>query len=705
VALLCVSDTAFADPSSDRSLPALRNLLTSQPDGAYSIVASSIVGDEEGEIARMVGQWVAEGIDLVLTSGGTGFGTRDKTPEVRPRLLKAGQAKLTSLSTQAVAPLIDKPAPGLVTSMLLGSLQITPLAALSRPVAGVALSPRPDVNGAGTLIVTLPGSPKAATENLENLLRVLPHALELSGGARSRTTQVHQRLEKGEDGMAGVQDVLKEHGREHSHLHHHHHHHHHHHSHAAPRPRTLLSQDPSFAIASRQRHSPWPLISVRDALALIFEHTPSSPVQTLPVEPSLVGHVIADDVYSARDLPSAPSTNIDGYAVRCEAAFSFSPRAHSLTLPLDLAATDAAGVYKVVTTFPASPLPAGSVYRINTGAPLPPGMDACIMVEDTEVVSRDESGEETEVKLLAQMNKGENVRKEGSDVRTGEKVLEKGDVISNVGGELGTLAFIGKRSVPVYRRPTVAVLSTGNELVDLLDTTTRPTCSFSSILDSNRPTLLSVLQNLHYPTLDLGICTDSMEATKAALKKGKEEADVVITTGGTSMGVGDLLKPCIERELGGTVHFGRVAMKPGKPTTFATVPAHPFAPNQSPKLVFALPGNPASALVTFFLFVLPALRKMEGRRESEWELPRVPVTLTSTVALDPRAEYHRVHVRPTATGLKAFSTGGQRSSRAVSLAGANGLLELPAKTETDGERKEGDLVPCVLIGEMGSLLA
>ncbi|GAA5858727.1 hypothetical protein JCM1840_006533 [Sporobolomyces johnsonii] len=664
VALLCVSDTAFADPSSDRSLPALRNLLTSQPDGAYSIVASAIVGDEADEIARMVGQWVAEGINLVLTSGGTGFGTRDKTPE-------------------AVAPLIDKPAPGLVTSMLLGSLQITPLAALSRPVAGVALSPRSDVHGSGTLIVTLPGSPKAATENLEHLLRVLPHALELAGGARSRTTQVHQRLEKGEDGMAGVQDVLKEQGSGHSH-HQHHHHHHHDHAHAAPRPRTLLSQDPSIAVASRQRQSPWPLISARDALALIFEHTPISPIQTLSVEPSLVGHVLADDIYSARNIPSGPSTNIDGYAVR---------------------STDQPGVYKVVTTFPTSPLPAGAVYRINTGAPLPPGMDACIMVEDTEVVSRDENGEETEVKLLAQMDKGENVRNEGSDVRTGEKVLEKGDVISNVGGELGTLAFIGKRGAPIYRRPIVAVLSTGNELVDLQDTTSPQTGSFSSILDSNRPTLLSVLQNLHYPTLDLGICTDSMEATKTALKKGKEEADIIITTGGTSMGVGDLLKPCIERELGGTVHFGRVAMKPGKPTTFATLPAHPFAPNQSPKLVFALPGNPASALVTFYLFVLPALRKMEGRRESEWELPRVPVTLTSTVALDPRAEYHRVLVRPTATGLKAFSTGGQRSSRTVSLAGANGLLELPAKTEGDGERKEGDSVPCVMIGEMGSLLA
>jgi len=138
-----------------------------------------------------------------------------------------------------------------------------------------------------------------------------------------------------------------------------------------------------------------------------------------------------------------------------------------------------------------------------------------------------------------------------------------------------------------------------------------------------------------------------MAETKAALKKGTEEADIVITTGGTSMGVSDLLKPCIERELGGTVHFGRVAMKPGyasllfltsghvthttayrKPTTFATIPAHPFAPSRNRKLVFALPGNPASALVTFYLFVLPSLRKMEGRRQGEWELSRVPVTVS-----------------------------------------------------------------------------
>lgn len=153
-----------------------------------------------------------------------------------------------------------------------------------------------------------------------------------------------------------------------------------------------------------------------------------------------------------------------------------------------------------------------------------------------------------------------------------------------------------------------------------------------------------------------------------------------------------------------------------------------MAPNQSPRLVFALPGNPASALVTFYVFVLPALRKMDGRVEQDWELPRVPVVvsfelpsfvsarclsnrsrrarsnlqLSQSVPLDPRPEYHRVNVRPTSTGLTAFSTGGQRSSRTVSLAGANGLLELPALEKGGREEvPEGETVMCVLIGEMG----
>ncbi|GAA5888683.1 hypothetical protein JCM6882_009048 [Rhodosporidiobolus microsporus] len=676
VAILCVSDTVAADPSTDRTLPILRSTLSSD---TYTIKHEAFVPDEVDAIQAAVKGWVDEGVDLILTSGGTGFGTRDRTPE-------------------AVSSLITKPAPGLVTAMLLASLAATPLGALARPVAGVIPSPSASSSeGAGALIVTLPGSPKGAKENLEGLLRVLPHALELASGAKSRATGVHQRLEKGEDGMKGVGEAEKPRESQGGHSCGHDHHHHAHGGgggHHAPRPRTLLSQDPSTSIASRQRHSPYPLISVRDALALIFAHTPLSPIQTRPVDASLLGHVLAADVFSAVNIPQGPSTNIDGYAV--DSATSAKP-----------------GVYKVVTSFPTEKMPEGTIYRINTGAPLPPGTDACVMVEDTEVVSRDEAtGEEKEVRILAQVDKGENVRREGSDVKEGEKVLERGDVVTDVGGEIGTLAFINKRSVPVYRRPTVAVLSTGNELRDLQDTSassSSTSSNFSGIVDSNRPTLLSVLQSLHYPTIDLGICGDTMSDTTARLKKGAEQADVVITTGGTSMGVGDLLKPCIEREMGGTVWFGRVAMKPGKPTTFATLPAHPLAPSQDPTLVFALPGNPASALVTFFLFVLPALRKMEGRREGEWELPRVPVTLTSPVPLDPRAEYHRVFLRPSLQtgGLQAFSTGGQRSSRTVSLAGCNGLLELPAleKGADKTRMEEGERVQCVVVGEIGSAVA
>ncbi|GAA6032133.1 hypothetical protein JCM8097_007089 [Rhodosporidiobolus ruineniae] len=698
VALLVVSDSVSASPSSDRTLPILRSTLAAQGD-VYSITAERAVSDDPAEVRTAVEKLVEEGADLVLTSGGTGFGVRDNTPEV-------------------VSDLIDKPAPGLVTAMLLASLSATPLGALARPVAGVILSPSSSARseGAGTLVVTLPGSPKGAKENLEGLLRVLPHALELAGGARSRGTEVHQRLEKGEDGMDGVKGASSSssssavgekaaggsfsgHSCGHHHSHHHHGHPHGHGGgHHAPTPRTLLSLDPSTSIAARQRQSPWPLVSVREAMSAIFAHAPVMPVVTASVDEQLVGSVLASDVEAAVNIPQGPSTNIDGYAV--------------------LSTDSAPGVYKVCTSFPLSPLPSGTIYRINTGAPLPPGMDSCIMVEDTEVVARDEDGEEIEVRLLAQVEKGENVRKEGSDVRVGEKVLEKGDVVSAVGGELGTLAFINKRSVPVYRRPTVAVLSTGNELRDLQDTSSPSSSStsssnFSGIVDSNRPTLLSVLHALHYPTVDLGICGDSMADTVAALKRGKEQADLVITTGGTSMGVGDLLKPAIERECGGAVHFGRVAMKPGKPTTFATLPAHPLAPSRDPTLVFALPGNPASALVTFYLFVLPALRKMEGRREGEWELPRVPVTLTAPTPLDPRPEYHRVHLRPSRSSsspssasrglsLEAVSTGGQRSSRTVSLAGANGLLELPARTEGGKERLEkGETVEAVVVGEIG----
>ncbi|KAF8760229.1 Gamma-glutamyltranspeptidase [Rhizoctonia solani] len=371
------------------------------------------------------------------------------------------------------------------------------------------------------------------------------------------------------------------------------------------------------------------------------------------------------------ELPASPTTNVDGYAVK---------------VPYKK------GVFKVLT--PAtlklgSEVPTGSVYRINTGAPLPSGTNAVIMAEDTRVVHS------------SLLKKGKKGKKNG---RITSGILAAGDVVSGLGGEVGALAFVGRKQVQVYRKPVVALLSTGNELVDLQEQSSQIETSegWSGVVDTNRPSLKAALEGLGYEVIDMGIAHDkyvtfsdldltpqtdvySIDAHISALSDGISRADILVTTGGTSMGASDLLKPLLERNLKGVIHFGRVAMKPGKPTTFASVPA---TNGGRDKLVFGLPGNPASALVTFYLFVLPALRRLGDGPQKPQSFPAFQsrcVHERDRGASDPRPEFHRVHVRVTASGLKAFSTGGQRSSRVASLAGANGLVALPALVE-DGPK-------------------
>jgi gephyrin len=184
---------------------------------------------------------------------------------------------------------------------------------------------------------------------------------------------------------------------------------------------------------------------------------------------------------------------------------------------------------------------------------------------------------------------------------------------------------------------------------------------------------------------------------ETTLRDALRKVDVIVTTGGVSMGELDLLKPTIERSLGGTIHFGRVSMKPGKPTTFATIPVKDGSGNRVTKLIFSLPGNPASAVVTYHLFVLPSLHQASGI--SPAGLPRVKVILEDDVSMDPqRAEYHRVAVAAGQDGfMHASSTGGQRSSRIGSFKGANALLCLPAK---QGMLRKGEMVDALLMGKL-----
>lgn len=590
---------------------------------------------------------------------------------------------------------------------------------MARPVAGVRNK---------TLIITLPGSPKGATENLDAVVRLLPHACIQAAGANSRSLHAGgvKKLES-EAGIGGNQNPQHQNQQQNQHHHHHHHHDHGHgHGHKIPKAHTTPSErpqsnDPSAGPNRRYRSSPYPMLSVDEALRRINEQTPDPEVVEVPVTTSLIGYVLAEDVYAAESVPAYRASIVDGYAI-------IAPESST-------AGQSTKGVFPVASITHANvgghlePLLPGTIARITTGAPLPPNANAVVMVEDTTLASCTPDGkEEATVEILTEeVEPGENVREPGSDVTLGSKILAHGDLITPVGGEIGLLASTGTKTVKVFRKPRVGVLSTGDELVEHNDP--QPLTG-GQIRDSNRPSLISCLNSWGFETIDLGIARDTPaseleHALRDSLRgvgRASTSVDVIITTGGVSMGELDLLKPTIERSLGGTIHFGRVSMKPGKPTTFATIPFKPTGNDtqqeRQSKLIFSLPGNPASALVTLNLFVLPSLHKLTGLGHSSqapasqpWlapqlGLPRVAVVLTHDFPLDAkRPEYHRAVVTASRSDgrLYATSTGvkdaGQRSSKVGSLAKANALVVVRTGS---GVAAKGEIVEALLMGNVQS---
>ncbi|KAE8150613.1 molybdenum cofactor biosynthesis protein Gephyrin [Aspergillus avenaceus] len=694
VAVLIVSDTASQDPSTDRVSDTLTTVISTEGPNNWDRPVTKIVPDNVLEIQRAVRDWTdgPNWVNLVLVSGGTGFAVKDITPE-------------------AVSPLIHRHAPGLVHGMIAASLKVTPFAMMSRPVAGVRDK---------TLIITLPGSPKGAKENLEAVIKLLPHACMQAAGANSRALHAGgvKKLEAEAGVSSGNQHSTKK--ADHAHDHHHHHHHHHHshghghgHGHVVPRAHTSPSErpqsnDPNAGPNRRYRSSPYPMLSVDEALKLISEHTPNPVVVEVPVTTALVGSVIAEDVYAAEAVPAYRASIVDGYAVIAPEAPEAGPSTKGVFPVASIAHANPGGSL--------SPLEPGTTARITTGAPLPPNANAVVMVEDTVLASSTPDGEEeaTIEILTGDIKPNENVREPGSDVALGSRILQKGDLITSVGGEIGLLAATGTQTVKVYKKPCIGVLSTGDELVEH---NSPSKLHGGQIRDSNRPSLLSCLTSWGFPTVDLGIARDTppgelehhLRNALRGVGSPSISADVIITTGGVSMGELDLLKPTIERSLGGTIHFGRVSMKPGKPTTFATIPFKPSDnSSRETKLIFSLPGNPASALVTLNLFVLPSLHKLMGQAEKHipspqtMGLPLVSVSLGHSFPVDPkRTEYHRAIVTASRSDgrLYASSTGlegvGQRSSRVGSLASANALLVLQPGS---GKIDQGTLVQALMMG-------
>jgi molybdenum cofactor synthesis domain-containing protein len=405
--------------------------------------------------------------------------------------------------------------------------------------------------------------------------------------------------------------------------------------------------------------SPYPMISVEAALAIIEREIHSLPALALPFNEAL-GLVLAEDVVAGEPMPPFPAASVDGFAVI--AADGSGPRR--------IVGDQMAGYIAGVRVEP------GTAARVTTGAPIPPGADTMVMIEQTEEW-------EGRVNLLTDhLERGINIRPIGQDIEIGQLVLPRGTVIGPA--ELGLLGTVGKAMVTVYRRPRVAVMSTGDEIVEPHETP-QP----GQIRDANRFTLMGAVRQAGAEPLDLGIVKDKTHNLQATIERGLAEADALLTSGGVSMGQLDLVKPYLASR--GTVHFGRVNTKPGKPVTFATVEGKPC---------FAMPGFPVSALVSFEIFVRPALLKMAGH--SRIYRPREKAILTHTFKhTAARTEFQRVVLaRQADGGLLASTTGFQGSGRLLSMVGANGLVVLPYGQD---DFEAGTMVEAVILGpiEMG----
>jgi molybdopterin molybdotransferase len=362
-----------------------------------------------------------------------------------------------------------------------------------------------------------------------------------------------------------------------------------------------------------------------------------------PLEPIALGlleaHgcVLAEDVVAEGDIPPFPNSAMDGFAVRASDTY---PGAE-----LDLVGEVPAG------SEGAMPLGAGEAFRIMTGAPVPPGADAVVPVEQAQ-----ENG--TRVRVLEPGRRGWHIRPAGEDVRAGETVLRAGRRLG--AADVGMLAAVGLTHVQVHPRPRVVVLSTGDELLEP-GAPGRP----GAIRDANSYALTALARECGATAFRLPIVPDDRRQLQEAFEGALTQADLLVTTGGVSAGRYDYVKHVLAQL--GDVRFTKVGMQPGMPQAFGFLGTVPC---------FGLPGNPVSAYVSFEVFVRPALRRMQGR--TDLNRPRVTAVLEDEVTSpNDKVSFLRVKLRRTDGTWHAHSTGAQGSGILRSVVEADGLAEVP----------------------------
>ncbi|MEO7940424.1 MAG: gephyrin-like molybdotransferase Glp [Burkholderiaceae bacterium] len=407
-----------------------------------------------------------------------------------------------------------------------------------------------------------------------------------------------------------------------------------------------------------------PLLTLDDALQrLLFAAQPvgqREEVSTFDAD----GRVLMQDVVSGLQVPPQDNSSMDGYAL----ARASVPSAGTVVAVTQRIAAGSSG----------QALQAGEAARIFTGAPIPPGADAVVMQEDCEVVAEAIDGKPGQVRVQAVPTPGQWIRRAGEDVTLGSVVLGRGMRLSPA--SLGMAAAVGLRELQVAPRPRVALFSTGDELVmpgDVAPADMRP----GAIYNSNRFFLRAMLLRLGCVVTDLGIVPDQRDATVQALRDAAQHHDLILTSGGVSVGEEDHIRPAVESL--GSLDLWQIAIKPGKPFAYGRIGAAHF---------IGLPGNPVSSFVTFAVLVRPFLLSLQGAAEV------APVTVSARADFDwPRADKRREFLRVrrnTQGGLDLFSN--QSSGVLTSAVWGDGLVDNPAGQTV----RRGDTVRFIALSDL-----
>ncbi|MCI0521095.1 MAG: molybdopterin molybdotransferase MoeA [Chloroflexi bacterium] len=403
------------------------------------------------------------------------------------------------------------------------------------------------------------------------------------------------------------------------------------------------------------------LLSVKEAQEKILEVISPLEQEFIPLDQA-AGRVLAEDVVSGVDFPHFANSSMDGFAVRAgdvAAASAQSPVA------LLISADIPAGAGRLDALQP------GEAARIMTGAPIPPGADAVVPVEDTNFsFTPGEQHLAGTVHIYKAVAPGGYVRRQGDDFRAGDALLHAGWRLR--AQDMGLLAMLGYAQVKVWRKPRAAIFATGDELVSLGEA-----LGAGEVYDSNTHTLAALVEKYGGAARPLGIYPDNREAVKQALVRAAESADLIISTAGVSVGAFDFVRQVVDEE--GRVDLWKVNMRPGKPLTFGAFREKPF---------FGLPGNPVSALIGFIVFVAPALNRMTGGLGYQRRIQRVE--LLEAVESDGRESFLRAVVEQRGNHSFARLTGHQGSGNLLSLVQANALLILPSGVKSLPKAAEVD---------------